>query len=112
MRDRQSHPMRNGFGWVAYIQRIASLLLDAGDDPRFMPAPSQKVLTIRTGQHSAVDFDLSPQDKRELFQLGYDQCLTALRSRPDDLKPKPTLTRLLNEIDENLARLNEPAFAT
>ncbi len=110
LRDRHSRPMRNGFGWASYVQRIASLLLDAGDDPRFAPAPSQDVLTIRTGQHSAVDFDLSANDKRELLKSGYEQCLAHLRS--SHAAAKPALTTLLHEVDENLARLNELAYAT
>jgi hypothetical protein len=109
VRDRKTRSMKTGFGWAAYIQRIAGLLLDAGDDPRFFPAPSQRILTIRTGQHSAVDFDLSHQDKHELYQLGYKQCLTMLDS--ERTAPKPTLTGLLHEVDENLARLNDLAYA-
>jgi hypothetical protein len=110
MRDRQTRPMRSRFGWSAYIQRIASLLLDAGDDPRFFPAPSQRILMIRTGTHSAVDFDLSPQDKHDLYQAGYDQCQALLEC--EGTKRRPTLPSVLREVDENLERLNEAAYAT
>ncbi len=108
VRDRQSRPMRSRFGWAAYIQRIASLLLDAGDDPRFFPAPSQRILMIRTGPHSAVDFDLTPQDKHDLYQAGYDQCqaLLARETSPS----RPTLQSILREVDENLERLNEAVY--
>jgi len=110
LRDRPSQPMRSRFGWASYVQRIASLLLDAGDDPRHTPAPIRNLLTIRTGHHSAVDFDLTPRDKRELLRSGYDQCREHLISSWD--APQPALNGLIHEVDENLARLNEPAFAT
>jgi len=109
LRDRQSRPMRSGFGWASYVQRIAGLLLDAGDDPRYTPPPSRDLLTIRTGHHSAVDFDLTPQDKHDLLRLGYEQCLKHLRS--DWSGQRPALGGLLHEVDENLARLSEPMFA-
>ncbi len=104
IRDRQSRPMRSRFGWAAYVQRIASLLLDAGDDPRFLPAPRQRILMIRTGPHSAVDFDLSPQDKQELYKAGYEQCQSLLER--ERAQPRPTLQGILREVDENLERLN------
>lgn len=109
LRDRQSRPMRTGFGWASYVQRIASLLLDAGDDPRFSAPPTQSLLTIRTGGHSAVDFDLTPHDKRDLLRSGYEQCLEHLRAEWS--APRPALSTMLHEIDENLARLNELAYA-
>jgi hypothetical protein len=107
LRDRQPRPMRSRLGWREYIQQIASLLLDAGDDPRFLPAPSQRILVIRTGHHSAVEFGLSPEDKQELYKLGYDQCLAHFRG--ETREPAPTLPSILREVDENLASLNEAA---
>jgi hypothetical protein len=109
LRDRQSRPMRGGFGWATYVQRIASLLLDADDDPRFFPAASQRILMIRTGHHSAVDFDLSSQDKRDLYQTGYQQCRALLER--EKTQPSPTLHNVLREVDANLERLNEAAYA-
>ena len=110
IRDRHSHPMRARFGWTEYVQRIASLLLDAGDDPRFFPAPSQRILMIRTGRHSAVNFSLSAAEKQDLYDSGYDQCLELLNR--DRSHAAPTLQSILREVDENLARLNEATCAT
>jgi len=108
IRDRQSQPMRTGFGWAGYIQRIASLLLDSGDDSQSVS--STKSLTIRTGHHSAVDFELSRQEKQELYELGYEQCAAHLRARRGT--QRPALERLLHEVDENLSRLNDLAYTT
>jgi hypothetical protein len=108
VRDRKSQPMRAGFGWAAYIQRIASLLLDAGDDWQSAATLSPTSLTIRTGHHSAVDFDLSPREKKELYELGYDQATTYLRGQHG--MRRPALERLLHEVDENLIRLNDLAY--
>ncbi len=108
VRDRKSHPMRAGFGWAAYIQRIASLLLDAGDDSQSAAPLSPTSLTIRTGHHSAVDFDLSPREKQELYNLGYDQATTYLGGQ--HAMRRPVLERLLHEVDENLSRLNDLAY--
>jgi NTE family protein len=108
VRDRKSQPMRTGFGWAAYIQRIASLLLDAGDDSQSAAPQTPTSLTIRTGHHSAVDFDLSPLEKQELYELGYNQAATYLRDQ--HAMRRPALERLLYEVDENLTRLNDLAY--
>jgi hypothetical protein len=110
MRDRVTRPMQVGqLGWKAYIQRVASLLLDAGDEPRYFPGPATRSLMIRAGSHSAVDFELSRHEKLELFRLGYDQCdeLLAEMRQPEDQK----LEALLEAVDDELALRNSLAHA-
>jgi NTE family protein len=104
VRDKVVKAMQVGgmFGWASYAQRIASLLLDAGDDPRCFPSHSDRVLSIRTGPHSAVDFDLTENDKRDLYDRGFRQCQELLVRQ----KPVPTseLEQLLAAVDGFLAR--------
>ena len=105
VRDKVTKAMQVGggmFGWGAYTQQIASLLLDAGDDPRFFPSHSERVLAIRTGPHSAVDFDLTLDEKHDLYDRGFRQCREMLERQRE--KPQPILEELLATVDTTLSR--------
>jgi len=104
VRDKVTKAMQVGgmFGWGAYAQRIASLLLDAGDDPRFFPSHSERILAIKTGPHSAVDFDLTIEEKHDLYDRGFRQCREMLERQR--LVTQPGLDELLASVDETLNR--------
>jgi NTE family protein len=74
-------PRRRGFGFAAYIERMASILLDAVDDVRVSPDRWRHTLLIHTGHYSSVNFELSAQDKQALYQMGYEQCHKYVRLR-------------------------------
>jgi hypothetical protein len=65
------------------------MILDATED-RISPELWTHDVLIRTGHHSPVNFDIAEDGRRELFQLGYEQCLQHLgpqvdvRSEQDD----------------------------
>lgn len=68
-------PPSKRFGLFSYIQQVATLLLDAVDQTRLPFDHWQRTLLIRTGAHSSIDFELSGDAKRSLYQMGYEQSM-------------------------------------
>lgn len=66
-------------GFTDYVKRVADLILNATDD-RSSPELWEHNLFIRTGHHSPVNFDLTSDDKHELYEMGYQQIASELIS--------------------------------
>ncbi len=76
------------FGLKTYVQRVAGMLLDAADEPSISGEQWRRTLLVRTGKHSSVNFDLSVEDRGELYAMGYEQCLNFLDLSGPQLKKK------------------------
>lgn len=66
------------FGLTTYVQRVAGMLLDAADEPSIGGDQWRRTLLVRTGVHSSVNFDLTVEEREELYAMGYEQCLNFL----------------------------------
>lgn len=62
------------FGFAAYVHRLAELLFDAVDNTRVPGSDWKRTLIVQTGAHAAFDFNLSTDQKHELYTMGYEQC--------------------------------------
>lgn len=73
-----ARPVCKSFGLLAYVQQVATLLLDAFDDNRLPFDQWRRTLLIRTSVPSSVDFRLERQVKESLYQAGYEQAVKYL----------------------------------
>jgi len=101
-----------GFGLATYVHRVAGMLLDAADEPSVPADKWENTLLVRTGHHSSVNFDLSQEERQELYQMGYEQCKKYIdlnQSTPLTMAPtpKPTLKKYcsLNDLAEDAVKL-------
>ncbi len=100
------------FGLKTYVQRVAGMLLDAADEPSISGDQWRRTLLVRTGAHSSVNFDLSVQERAELYAMGYEQSRNFLDLSGSEVRKKsaapPAATkdyRDLEELAEDAVRL-------
>jgi len=70
--------VRKRRGLASYVRRVATLVLDATED-LYVSEHWTRVIAIHTENHSPINFDLSRDDRRELYHLGYTQAVRSLK---------------------------------
>lgn len=98
-----------GFGLATYVQRIAGMLLDAADEPSISGDKWDNTLLVRTGGHSSVNFDLSTEERGELYQMGHEQCMKFLNLRERALSAAQPSMQQEEKIYDSLKELAEDA---
>ncbi len=75
--DSAKIPIRK-FSLQMYVQQLAILLLDAVDRARIPEDKWKRTLVLRLGNYSPINFNMSDAEKRDLYDMGYEQCRSYL----------------------------------